>query len=195
MDFYPKAAMERAMKVQEVILRAMAKKITWWQAAEIIGISDRHMRRWRERYEEFDVLSILLPSMPIPEQDTPWDRILDFRSDPLSRDKFVRFRRWAEDLGKHPEQIRDLNEKLDWMIFDYAKHMEFYKMKTRQSLFEVLVSTAADLVFSLPKVLLGLAKPGFALKKREYELMEADFNAPGKEIAYLYDAKQSFQSF
>jgi transposase len=44
--------MERAMKVQEVILRAMAKKITWWQAAEIIGISDRQMRRWRERYEE-----------------------------------------------------------------------------------------------------------------------------------------------
>jgi transposase len=41
------------MKVQEVILRAMAKKITWWQAAEIIGISDRSMRRWRERYEEF----------------------------------------------------------------------------------------------------------------------------------------------
>jgi transposase len=41
------------MKVQEVILRALAKKITWWQAAEIIGISDRSMRRWRERYEEF----------------------------------------------------------------------------------------------------------------------------------------------
>ena len=34
-----------AMKVQEVILRALAKKITWWQAAEIIGISDRSMRR------------------------------------------------------------------------------------------------------------------------------------------------------
>src|ERR1700687_2613912 len=50
---YTKAAMERAMKVQEVILRAVAKKITWYQAAEIIGISDRHMRRWRERYEEF----------------------------------------------------------------------------------------------------------------------------------------------
>jgi transposase len=53
MVVYSKAAMERAMKVQEVILRAMAKKITWWQAAEIIGISDRQMRRWRERLEEF----------------------------------------------------------------------------------------------------------------------------------------------
>src|SRR5215831_19362419 len=47
MDSYPKAAMERAMKVQDVMLQAMAKKITWWQAAEILGISDRHMRRWR----------------------------------------------------------------------------------------------------------------------------------------------------
>src|SRR5436305_12358252 len=50
---YRRAAVERAMKVQEVTLRAMAKKITWWQAAEIIGLSDRSMRRWRERYEEF----------------------------------------------------------------------------------------------------------------------------------------------
>lgn len=48
----PEAVVERAMKVQEVILRAMAKRITWWQAAEIIGISDRQMRRWRRRYEK-----------------------------------------------------------------------------------------------------------------------------------------------
>jgi hypothetical protein len=53
MNSYSKTAMERAMKVQEVILRALAKKITWWQAAEIIGINDRQMRRWRERCEEF----------------------------------------------------------------------------------------------------------------------------------------------
>jgi cell division ATPase FtsA len=44
-NVYSKAGMERAMKVHEVILRAMAKKITRWQAAEIIGISDRHIRR------------------------------------------------------------------------------------------------------------------------------------------------------
>jgi len=43
MDSYSKAAVERAMKIQEVILRAMAKETTWWQAAEIIGVSDRQM--------------------------------------------------------------------------------------------------------------------------------------------------------
>ncbi len=53
MKFYPEAALERAMKVQEVILRAMGKRITWWQAAEILGISCRSMRRWRWRYEPY----------------------------------------------------------------------------------------------------------------------------------------------
>ena len=40
MEAYPRAAMERAMKVQDVMLQAMAKKITWWQAAEILVETD-----------------------------------------------------------------------------------------------------------------------------------------------------------
>jgi transposase len=44
--------MERMMKVQDVLLKAMAKKISWLAAAEIIGVTPRTMRRWRERLEE-----------------------------------------------------------------------------------------------------------------------------------------------
>ena len=32
-------SMERMMKVQDVILKAMAKKISWLDAAEIIGVT------------------------------------------------------------------------------------------------------------------------------------------------------------
>ena len=56
---YSKTAVERAMKVQEVMMRAWAKKITWWQAAEILGITDRHLRRIREAYEKFGYFSLL----------------------------------------------------------------------------------------------------------------------------------------
>ena len=49
---YPGAEVERMMKLQDVLLKAMAKKITWWEAAEIMGVTDRTMRRWRERLEE-----------------------------------------------------------------------------------------------------------------------------------------------
>jgi transposase len=49
---YSAAEMERMMKLQDVLLKAMAKKITWLEAAEIIGVTDRTMRRWRERLAE-----------------------------------------------------------------------------------------------------------------------------------------------
>jgi transposase len=48
---YPPAALERAMTIREVMLRAMSGAINWMQAAEIIGCTDRTVRRWRARYE------------------------------------------------------------------------------------------------------------------------------------------------
>ena len=50
--YYLSPAVERAMKIQEVILRAIEGRLKWYQAAEILGISDRQMRRWKRRYEK-----------------------------------------------------------------------------------------------------------------------------------------------
>jgi transposase len=49
---YPPAASERVMKVQEVILKAMSGKLTWLQAADILRMRPRSLRRWRWRYEQ-----------------------------------------------------------------------------------------------------------------------------------------------
>jgi transposase len=94
------------MKVQEVILQAMAKKITWYQAAEIIGISDRHMRRWRERYDEggFRALFDRRRGRPSPKR-VPMavvERVLE-----LYREKYfdLNLRHFHEKLGSE-HQIR-----------------------------------------------------------------------------------------
>ena len=51
MIFYAAAAAERAMRVQEVIVRALSGALTWLQAADILGMTPRSVRRWRARYE------------------------------------------------------------------------------------------------------------------------------------------------
>jgi transposase len=48
---YPDAAWERAMTVQEVLLKAISGELHWFRAADILGWSPRTLRRWRERYE------------------------------------------------------------------------------------------------------------------------------------------------
>jgi transposase len=48
----PSREVERMMKLQDVLLKAMAKKMSWVSAAEIIGVTPRTMRRWRARMEK-----------------------------------------------------------------------------------------------------------------------------------------------
>src|SRR5881296_1453390 len=52
------AAVERAMKVQEVIMRALSGALSWLQAADILGIDPRSLRRWRARYEAHGVVGL-----------------------------------------------------------------------------------------------------------------------------------------
>jgi transposase len=53
MKAYLEAAVEKAMKIQEVILRAIDKQISWLEAAEIIRVSARQLRRWRAGWEKY----------------------------------------------------------------------------------------------------------------------------------------------
>jgi transposase len=47
---YVRAAMERAMKVQEILLRAISKQIHWFEAARLAGLSARQLRRIYAKY-------------------------------------------------------------------------------------------------------------------------------------------------
>ena len=40
------------MRVQEIVMRVYAGKLNWLQAAEILHLSPRQIRRWKVRYEE-----------------------------------------------------------------------------------------------------------------------------------------------
>ena len=55
---YVAAVVERAMKVQEVICRALAGKLSWIEGAAILGIHPRSLRRWRARYRPDDIFTL-----------------------------------------------------------------------------------------------------------------------------------------
>src|ERR1700723_3229002 len=101
MEIYPRAAAERAMKLQEVLLRATSGKIKWWQAAELIGISERQMRRWRKRLEDQGPKGLLdrrrrtPSSRRVPKEQA--DEVLS-----LYRDKYfdLNVRHFHEKLGE-----------------------------------------------------------------------------------------------
>lgn len=79
---YSEAMTERAMTRQEVILRAFAKKLSWIEAAEILGISARHLRRIKQAYEE-----------------RGFHALFDGRLDKASPRQVVRRSRWSKKFS------------------------------------------------------------------------------------------------
>jgi hypothetical protein len=90
MAVYPASARERAMKVQEVILRAVNKQITFWEAAHIARISPRQLRRLYERYRRlgFEGLCDRRTGRPSSKR-VPWAVVEQVLS--LYREKYFDF--------------------------------------------------------------------------------------------------------
>jgi len=89
-EHYLPAAVERAMKVQEVILQARNRTITWLEASQILGIRPRTMRRWKWKMEHYGIVGLfdrrrLTPS-PHRTPTAEVDRILE-----LYRDRYSGF--------------------------------------------------------------------------------------------------------
>ncbi len=89
--------------------RAMARKLTWWQAAEIIGLSLRSIRRWRARWERYRYDGLLGPT-PGPAESkasAPGDRRKGSAVVPGALRGFHRaaFSRKAAGGVRHPAEL------------------------------------------------------------------------------------------
>jgi hypothetical protein len=87
----------------------------------------------------------------------------------------------------------EIRDDLEWSVNEYAKAMAFHKIKTSQSFVDVLVITPLEILENLLKFSWSkIARGALQVQKRKVELMEAEMKAPGRECAYLFDARQRF---
>jgi hypothetical protein len=105
----PLEALERAMQIKDVLLRAMNKEYSWLRAADILGITPRGLRRLRKRMEVFGYQGLvdMRHGRPSPRR-TPVaevERILE-----LYRERYAGFN------GRHFWQLvrRDHEVKLSY---------------------------------------------------------------------------------
>lgn len=82
---YPSSQWERIMRIQDVFSKAQHKTITWLEASEILGVSDRTIRRWKQTVEENGYKGLLdqRTKRPSPKraQETICSQVLKLYSD------------------------------------------------------------------------------------------------------------------
>lgn len=142
-----------------------------------------------------DVAHIVINNLPIPNNETPWEQIIDYRNDPDTQKHLASLRRWISKISKENLSSIEIEEEIRSLVDDFQNHMKFHKMKANTEALEVLVNASADVIGNLLTLKFSkIISPLFAIKKRELSLLEAELTAPGREMAYIIKTKETFNS-
>jgi hypothetical protein len=140
-----------------------------------------------------EVIQIVLNSLPIPDDTTSWEQIIEFRSDPDSWNKFIDLRNWMSEVARAELKPNEVIEKLEYLMSQYQRHMEIHRMKANRGRLETIVVTSAEVLGDLASFKWGkAAEVIFSLTKRNIDLLEGELTAPGSEVAYIVKANDTF---
>jgi len=139
------------------------------------------------------VIEIVFKNLPTPSEKTPWEQIIEYRSDPESRAKFLDLRNWINEITRDRLPRQEVSEKLEYLLSQYERQMNLHKMKSKDGVIESVVVTTAEIAENLLKLKWGkLAKMAFSMRQRKIALMEGELTSPGSEVAYILKTQQTF---
>ena len=157
--------------------------------------TDNYIPIIREKYRQnlmneklhiSDAIGVVLKRFPIINLDTTVEKIIDFKSDPDTKIKLSRLRNWVTEIAKSNISIKEMEEKLDYLLLEYSNHMNLHRIEFNLGKIETLVTTSLAFIENLAKLKLSEAsKVIFDLTRTEIGLLKAENSAPGKEVAFI----------
>jgi hypothetical protein len=139
-----------------------------------------------------DLIHAVIDTLPLPTTNTPWEAIVDFRNDEDAQIKFRRLRSWLTSMATMPPS--QVVERASTMVDDYRTYMSIHHKRFSASRLEIILCTAADVAEGLARLKFSTAmRQLFALKHAREELLMAELQAPGREVAYIASATDTLQ--
>jgi hypothetical protein len=137
------------------------------------------------------ILRVALDQFPVPGPGSAWEDILAFRKE--MHGKQWHFRRFIKNLAGKRQSENEIKDDLEFMLHQYSEAMRVHNLKAGNSFIEVYVIPVIELAENLVKFNWSkIAKGALGVSKREVELMEAEMKAPGRECAYVFEARRKF---
>jgi hypothetical protein len=135
-----------------------------------------------------NVLTVSLGAFPVPDDQTPWQDIIDFKLE--SHDKIWAFKRFVNTLATKKQTDVETRDDIEWSLNEYTKAMDRFKIKRSASFIETYIIPTVEAFESFKPS--AFVKGIVSVKKRKLELLEGEASSPGRECAYIFDAQQRF---
>lgn len=134
-----------------------------------------------------EVSSIIIKNFPIISNEISTKHLCEFKSDAEACLKLKRLKNWAVDLSKSDLNAKEINQKIEYLLEEYKMHLNLHHLKYDTGIVETFVTTGLEAIENILKLNLSkVAKLFFDIRKQELNLLEAENNLIGKEVAYIH---------
>jgi len=158
-----------------------------------VAISQNEMSIVSKGFHASNVLEVILEKLPVPNEDVEWRQIIEYRADPDSSQKFTALRVWMQDIARKDYSKNEIEDRIEHLINEYENHLKLHKLKFESCKASIMVTTPLEILENLVKFKWSqIGKALFSFKEKQFDLMEAEMNAPGKEVAYILKANEKF---
>lgn len=141
------------------------------------------------------VVRIVLNSLPILDDKTPWEAILDYRRDPASNHHLTALRRWMRAVAQDERSSADIEDELRYALHEYEEHIRHHRLKYYRGALVVILTTAADVIEHILRLKFGTAARAlFSVAEQRAALLEAERLAPGRELAFIVNTGDALRS-
>ncbi len=141
------------------------------------------------------VLRVVFESLPLPNSETPWEAIVDWRRDPEATEQYRALRAWIARFARENPEAVDIEEELISKLATYERYIAIQHKKMQRTRLEAVVLPLAEIAEdALHLRLSGAASKLFGLFKEEVGLLESELSAPGREVAYIASSRARFGS-
>jgi hypothetical protein len=186
---------DKLKKLEELETRILATYMEYVEGERPLIINDS-VKSYK--FDSFDkqteVLEFIINKFPTPDlENISWEKIIDFRSDSETHQKYIDFKNWLTELATSQKNKREVEEAIQYKILEYTNYLKRHKFLIKYQIFSTVAVTTGYIYQgvsnnTLPyvNILGGLLLIGNHIITNN--IIEAF--APGKEIAYLVKAQK-----
>jgi hypothetical protein len=140
------------------------------------------------------VAHFILGQLPVPDENTPWEQVLDFRADAEVKRQYYALISWINQVGQKEMPLSHIVDEYNHLYSQYLNQYSLHKMKSHLTTMELIVTAGIDFISSITQQgYVSALKDLLTIRKKQVALLKEEKDIEGRELAYIFSAVQQFK--
>lgn len=149
---------------------------------------------YQQQKSPCSVAHFILGQLPVPDENTPWEQVLDFRADTEVKRQYYALINWINQVGQKEMPLSHIVDEYNHLYSQYLNQYSLHKMNSRLTTMELIVTTGIDFISSIAQQgYVSALKDLLTIRKKQVALLKEEKDIEGRELAYIFSAVQQFK--